>query len=214
MSDCIKRATSTWTSCTCEPCLALRRRLGKLRRAGRITRVPHERAWQRLDTWLSAGYSPAWIASACGLTVTGVQHLATRSRGDQGVMSRHNARAILSADITTATTGHGPIVGATRRLQALGAMGWSMMAVADETGLHFVTLACVQRGAQKRIGAQLNRGITDVHDRLHMTPGPSVRARNDAHRNGWAPPLAWDDIDDPDETPTGVERTITGRKTA
>ena len=77
MSGCTKRATSTWTSCTCEPCLALRRRLGKLHRAGRITPVPHDAAWQRLGDWLTAGYSPAWIASACGLTVEAVQHLAT-----------------------------------------------------------------------------------------------------------------------------------------
>lgn len=214
MSGCTKRATSTWTSCTCEPCLALRRRLGKLHRAGRITPVPHDAAWQRLDDWLTAGYSPAWIASAAGLTVEAVQHLATRSRQGRGVMARHNARALLSADIATATTGHGPRIGATRRLQALAAIGWPMTRVADETGLHFVTLACVQRGAQNRIGAQLHRGIVAAYDRLHMTPGPSVRARNDAHRKGWAPPLAWDDIDDPNEIPTGVEPTPTERETA
>lgn len=103
MSGCTKRATSTWTSCTCEPCLALRRRLGRLHRAGRITPVPHDAAWQRLDDWLTAGYSPAWIASAAGLTVEAVQHLATRSRQGRGVMARHNARALLSADIATAT---------------------------------------------------------------------------------------------------------------
>jgi hypothetical protein len=28
-----------------------------------------------------------------------------------------------------------------------------------------------------------------------------VRARNLAARHGWLPPLAWDDIDDPNETP-------------
>ena len=66
MSGCTKRATSTWTSCTCEPCLALRRRLGKLHRAGRITPVPHDAAWQRLDDWLTAGYSPAWFVRPTG----------------------------------------------------------------------------------------------------------------------------------------------------
>ena len=36
--------------------------------------------------------------------------------------------------------------------------------------------------------------------------GPRAdRARHTARINGWPPPLAWDDIDDPDETPTGHE---------
>lgn len=210
---CIRRPTSTWTACRCPDCEPLRRRTFKLYRAGRITPVPSERAWQRLDTWLTAGYTPAWIASASGLGVETVQHLSTRSRHARGEMSRHNARALLTTDITTATRGHGPIIGATRRLQALGAMGWSMMEVGRRSGLHYVTLASVQRGAQTSIGARLHHGINAVYDELHMTPGPSTRARLDARRKGWAPPLAWDDIDDPTQAPTGAEPT-TGRKTA
>lgn len=41
--------------------------------------------------------------------------------------------------------------------------------------------------------------IVEVYDRLHMRPAPAgcgtSRARNRALREGWAAPLAWDDID-------------------
>jgi hypothetical protein len=42
-----------------------------------------------------------------------------------------------------------------------------------------------------------------VYDRMSMTPGTSAYARNRAERQGWLPPLAWDDemIEDPDYVP-------------
>jgi hypothetical protein len=46
--------------------------------------------------------------------------------------------------------------------------------------------------------------ILALYDDLSMTPadGPGAwRALSDARKHGWAPPLAWDDIDDPNETP-------------
>jgi hypothetical protein len=36
---------------------------------------------------------------------------------------------------------------------------------------------------------------------LSMTPGPSAITRRRALRFGWLPPLAWTNIDDPDERP-------------
>lgn len=43
--------------------------------------------------------------------------------------------------------------------------------------------------------------IAALFRRLAMLPGPSKVARTVARRNGWVPPLAWDDIDSPDATP-------------
>lgn len=51
------------------------------------------------------------------------------------------------------------------------------------------------------------RLVRRLYDRLSMTPAPAsrgaTRARNDARRKGWFPPLAWDDdtIDDPVAVP-------------
>ena len=55
----------------------------------------------------------------------------------------------------------------------------------------------VRRSTAERIAA--------LYDRWCMTPGPAAtRNRAMAVRRGWAPPLAWNNIDDPDEQPRGV----------
>jgi hypothetical protein len=49
--------------------------------------------------------------------------------------------------------------------------------------------------------------VRDIYDQLSMQipEGRYVaRTRNHAERMGWPPPLAWDDIDDPDECPSGL----------
>jgi hypothetical protein len=55
--------------------------------------------------------------------------------------------------------------------------------------------------------------VADVYERLAMRFPPetnrhekaaAARARNLATRMGWPPPLAWDDIDNPDEKPRGL----------
>ena len=55
--------------------------------------------------------------------------------------------------------------------------------------------------------------IRDLYERLCMTRwepedpwgrGKSTLARKTAEARSWAPPLAWDDIDDPNEVPQGV----------
>lgn len=63
--------------------------------------------------------------------------------------------------------------------------------------------------------------IADLFRSHAMVPGPSVRARTWALKQGWVGPLAWDDLDDPAEqvaTVTGlpvvdevaVERAMVG----
>ena len=100
--------------------------------------------------------------------------------------------------------------GARRRIQALMCLGWSQVQIATHAGT-----------TQTVISAHLyNRWITrNGHDRIATVyellsariPATDTtsqrmsvhRTRALARRNGWAPPLAWDDIDDPDEQPTG-----------
>ena len=56
--------------------------------------------------------------------------------------------------------------------------------------------------------------IHTAYDRLSMTRPEGTRAdtaRRRARHLGWPPPLAWDDIDDPDETPTGHHRDLRKR---
>ena len=94
--------------------------------------------------------------------------------------------------------------GTRRRIQALMRLGWTGQQIAERAGIprgqsSIDTL--VRR--TKRVTVERAAAIAAVYDDLSMTLGESVVTRARAERNGWPPPLAWDDesIDDPDATP-------------
>lgn len=94
---------------------------------------------------------------------------------------------------------HVPALGLTRRVQALSAVGWSLSVIAERAGVTKQALA----GSVKRdvVTARVARRIRDIYAELEMIQGPSLRARRHAEAQDWAPPAAWDDIDDPHEQP-------------
>lgn len=97
-------------------------------------------------------------------------------------------------------------LGSQRRIHALQAIGWSRDRIAVEMGYkdggafsYLMSTDTIRIVTAER--------IREVYERLSMTvpqgQGAS-RARTWARRHGYAPPLAYDDIDDPSETPKGV----------
>jgi hypothetical protein len=102
------------------------------------------------------------------------------------------------------------ITGTRRRAQALVACGWSQARLARELGLTAANFCAMLRRDQ--VSAATARAVAGLYDRLWNRPPPehdqrtrgaAARARNHAGREGWAPPLAWDDdqIDDPHAHP-------------
>lgn len=91
-------------------------------------------------------------------------------------------------------------LGTRRRIRALQAIGWRLRDISDDAGLPFKAMAryvvtdLVSRHTADRIAA--------AYERLSMTPGPNGKAVRHAARQGWPPPLAYDNIDDPLEQPT------------
>ena len=83
--------------------------------------------------------------------------------------------------------------GTTRRIHALMALGWRLTDIDAELGqcAHYT----YNLTDQVQVHFDTARRVAEVYDRLAMTPGPSERTRAIARRKGWAPPLAWDDID-------------------
>ena len=105
-----------------------------------------------------------------------------------------------------------PTTGARRRLQALQALGHGRDVLAIALGYTQAGgIAYILSAESKTVTQATHRRIADLYDRLSMTvpqgAGPS-RARTWAKRHGFAPPLAWDNIDDPDETPARDEREL------
>jgi hypothetical protein len=100
-----------------------------------------------------------------------------------------------------------PALGSQRRIQALQALGWSRLVIANRLGYtHNGAISYLMR-AETMLPDTAAR-IAAVYDELSMTvptgAGPA-RARTWAKRLGFVPPLAWDAIDDPNETPSRLE---------
>lgn len=90
--------------------------------------------------------------------------------------------------------------GTRRRIQALMALGWPGHAIAGHCGWRTgeAVFEITRRNWVQRSTAE---AVAHVYEHLSMTPGPSAQTRARAARMGWPPPLAWDDIDNPDEQP-------------
>lgn len=97
-----------------------------------------------------------------------------------------------------------PAYRALRRLRALMRIGYSQRMIAEAAGISEGALARIAN--QRTVHRRTFKKIAAVYEWWHMIPGPSTIARGKATKKGWPPPLAWIDIDDPAEHPTGVRR--------
>ena len=105
-----------------------------------------------------------------------------------------------------------PSFGAARRLQALAAIGWSLPALGEATGVPDNTLRAVRDGKVALTRTAVADAVSAVYDRLwDRSPkvdtakalGWKTRTIELADSLGWAKPLQWDDedLDDPDGQP-------------
>lgn len=217
---CVRRPGSLWGGCLCEQCKAKSRRLAKMRRMGIEFPVARDaEAWAAMDRMLAHGWQPKAIAEVSGVGLPTIHgQLRLRREGDQKKWSRVNAERVIDAADridAEATTGRLSARGARRRLRALAALGWGVRTLIwaaeaeghphmPESTLHYIRngVAAVTPGSAK--------WVADVYEAFWTrTPPPgrstTVTVRN-AARNGWAPPMAWDDIDDPD--PAADDRAL------
>lgn len=187
----------------CPPCAAAARRLRKhndLRTLrGQSPTVPLGRAWEVINT-----------APLNELTVqTGMavhRLIRYRQMGQTAIVHRTTRDRILA--VTVPWT----VVGVQRRLRALTVLGWSMREVAERAGVGHEAAKRIRRAESRSfIRRNVAAAICDVYDVLCDEDAPSgrssVEVRAKASASGWAPPSAWLDIDDPDETPDPGYRT-------
>lgn len=92
-----------------------------------------------------------------------------------------------------------PSLGTARRIQALAAIGWPLRELGPKIDRAASNASAVMRRTTVR--TRTAAAYDELYRRLLLTPGPSDAARRFARAQGWQPPLAWDDIDDPDEQP-------------
>lgn len=93
--------------------------------------------------------------------------------------------------------------GTVRRLQALAVSGYSLNMLARELGLSKDRVYQLRSGRVLTIGVAQAAIIATLYDRLPDLgdDAPDRRTRKQALAAGWAPPAAWDNIDDALEKP-------------
>lgn len=112
----------------------------------------------------------------------------------------------------------GPLVidgtGTRRRLTALVAIGLTMQELDTALGRKrgYVSRLVTGRGDVLRKTAMAVAAMYEVRCMTPRIGWLADRQRRIAASNGWAPPLAYEDIDDPNEQPTGVaHRPVSNR---
>ncbi|PPH51227.1 hypothetical protein [Rathayibacter sp. AY1E1] len=130
-------------------------------------------------------------------------------------ISRVNAAKILQVqpDLDLLAAGaHISSRGVHRRVQALVSRGWSMSRLSRELGLSQQNFPRMMKS--DLVTVQRHREVAAMYERLwdkvpsHDTTPMLIsfrHAKNHAARNGWLPPLAWDDIDTDATPPTAGE---------
>lgn len=112
----------------------------------------------------------------------------------------HNVRMLLTMQGTPPTV---PALGTQRRIRALMRLGWTSADIAPRMGSSPEYVQYLARDGRSRVWRKTAEQVDAAFRSMCMTPGPSTITTKRAEKKGWAPPLAWDDIDDPNETPQG-----------
>jgi DNA-binding CsgD family transcriptional regulator len=100
-----------------------------------------------------------------------------------------------------------PTLGTSRRLQALVAIGYTQTALAQRIGWTPSNFTTLIHARHPYVHHTTATAVDELYQELSGTPGGNSRAQAIARRHGWMPPLAWDDIDNPDERAKGRRPT-------
>lgn len=192
--------------CPCEPCYRAMRRGRKQykvnRQLGRPGLIDATPARERLNI-LRQTMTWGQIFAATGYDARNLQQIAG---GHQDRIRRGTLVGILAIQHEPPAPGkYIDATGVRRRVQALRAIGWSAKSIATAASSAEARIQLISSGEQPTVRYVLAEKIIRVFVDLHRTPAPpgssATRTRNHANRNGWAPPGAWDDIDDPAARP-------------
>ena len=177
-------------------------------------RVPAAPVRAHYEALLAAGMSRNQVSRISGVKPDQLDNLLRprKDRGDQlaRIVFRRTADRVLAVPVPAphevwryAAAGQ-PVhpAGTARRLQGLVALGWTNRELSNRLGVHEANFGNALYGTRQPT-AGFARKVAALFNELQLTPGPSVRARLRAQRNGWVPPLAWDEdsIDDPAAVP-------------
>lgn len=157
----------------------------------------------RIHYWENRGYSHSQIAAAAGLARRVIDAHAKQQLKTINPDSAHKILAVRLDN--SAIPDYLPVdaTGTIRRLRALSIGGHRLKDIAAEAGHMPGALSKILNGHAQHVRGTTANDIARVYKAWKDRPGPSKRERLRAEREGWHGPLAWDDIDDPNEQPNG-----------
>lgn len=169
---------------------------------GKPRRIDATQTRTHIQRLQAAGWTAAQITRVSGITHHRIVGAILKG---QATVSCRTALAIYSIHIGPPPADQRDVdsTGTTRRVRALVAIGWPIAQLAPVLGIYETALGIIARGERQQVRATTAARIAREYRRLSRTPGINNRARNDARRNGWHGPLAWDEttIDDPNAQP-------------
>lgn len=184
--------------CRCEDCVRVagryQKRLRYEHQSGEKRVVDAAPAHDRIRELIDSGVTVSAIADALGFRASNSVHtMLRRPRIRKSTFDR--VMSMPRPDASKTDSRVVSAVGTRRRLQALSAHGWSLTEIAQRTGVNVGTLCEIRNGTSDTVRQSTMRKVADVYDELALSFGPCTRAKTKAARNHWAPPMAWDDID-------------------
>ncbi|MFF1358699.1 hypothetical protein [Streptomyces sp. NPDC058297] len=170
------------------------------RMAGRPRQVPACPAAAHAAALLKRGLTITQIAREADTEPSTVRRLLQGQKSTLAVTANKILGVALNVRVSL---GDVPATGAIRRVRALYALGHLNRVIAEEAGVSRDAICSLAAGTWPTLKVTADDGVRAAYDRLSMSTGTSWKTRTLAERNGWAPPLAWDDdaIDDPRARP-------------
>ena len=206
-------------STLCAPCLEARRRynrrIKKNARRGWSGIVPVTTARRHVLNLHADGIPFDLIADRAGVSRTTILRISGAGRPTTQINAQTQHK-ILSVHIDpTADATYIQAWRVERRLRSLQALGWPLSEVAARTGWSVPNLNALANPDRWRSRLTVSRETFEKIDATYRalsmkTPEPSrwvTATKNRAAARGWAPPMAWNNIDDHDEKPTGMRLT-------
>lgn len=195
--------------CRCDECRASRkyhkRLTERLTARGEFVnyRVDAQPARQHIAYLRDCNMGIVRIADVAGL---GRKTIESLIYADRARILYRTEQAILAVQPSLHTLAPSALIsprGTRRRIQALTALGYSLSAQAHILGYSKENIRQVLKNDSVMVRTHLQ--IAELYERLSAHPAPASQPRsrsvNWAKKNGWVPPLAWDDIDADPEPP-------------